>query len=178
MMKGVATWVLIVGNIIFGIVIFLAGSNMIVEQVENTGRQLTVDNIAYLHDKLKLTCINEGVGAQKFYEITLPENVRVIYVSKSEYSEPPDKVSVLISNKESEVGNYFCYQLWDENLPKCRKLLCELNFTYIGTPSLKNDLPTLIARLLSENPTYKYNLHVRKVKAWSLVVEAEQVIND
>ncbi|MCK4429386.1 MAG: hypothetical protein KAU95_03355 [Candidatus Aenigmarchaeota archaeon] len=177
-MKGVATWVLIVGNILFGIVIFIAGSNLIVEQVENTGRQLTVDNVAYLYSKLKLVCLSEGIGAQRFYEITLPENVRAVYVSKSEYSEPPDKVSVLISDKESAVGNYFCYQLWDENLPKCRKLLCDLNFTYIGTPSLKNDLPTLIARILSGQPEYKYNLHVRKLKDWFLLVEAEQVIGD
>lgn len=177
-MKGVATWVLIVGSVVFGIMIFAASSSLIIKQVENIERQMIIDNIADLYNLLKLVCINEGIGAQRFYEIDLPENVRAVYVSKSEYSEPPDKVSVLISDRESTVGNYFCYQLWEENLPKCRELMCDLNFTYIGTPSLKSDLPTLISRILSKKPVYKYNLQIRKLKDWFLLVEAEQVIGD
>lgn len=176
--KGVSAWIFIIASIVFGIIIFTASASIIAKQIENANRQTIADNIADLYNTLKMVCINEGVGSQSYYEIDLPENVRAVYVSKSEYAEPPDKVSVLISNKESSVGNYFCYQLWDENLPKCRKLLCNLNFTYIGSPSLKNDLPTLISRIVGGTPVYKYRLRIRKLKDWFLIVEAKQIIKE
>lgn len=179
--KGIATWIMVIGSLILGMTVFYFGAMLIGNQMKNTQKQGVIDALSDLYGKLKTNCMSGGIGQLYHYKISLPENVRAVYVTNNSLELPPDKVSVLISERESNVGNYFCFQFFDENLPRCLDVGCQTNFTYIGTPSMKTDLFTVISRLAKGQPTYDYKILINKtdfhaVGAQALPVVGEEVV--
>lgn len=178
-MKGVASWIWIIGSVLFGIILLYAGYILISKQIDVGAERLILGEVSNLEEELKRICMSEGIGAVRTYDITLPGSVKAIYAARSEYSPPPDKVSVLVSNRESGSGDYLCFQLAsnENNLPKkCWKFLCTLNFTYIGTPTMKKTIASEISRLLGNTPVYSYRLHISKTGEHAVLVEAEPAI--
>ena len=141
-------------------------------------KQSVIGALSDLHGKLKTTCLSGGIGQLYHYKIELPDIVRAVYVTNESEELPPDKVSVLISNRNFTVGNYFCFQFFDENVPRCQDIGCQTKFTYIGSPSLKNDLATLIARLKGDEPVYKYYVFINKTDEDFLTTKGIQMIGD
>jgi len=178
-MKGVASWIWVVGSVLFGLILLFAGYVLITGQLQTGTDRMILGEVSNLQVEVKRVCVSEGIGAIRTYEISLPESIKAIYAARSEYSPPPDKVSVLISNRESGSGSYLCYQLAsnENNLPKkCWNFSCSLNFTYIGTPTMKRTITSEIARILGNTPIYTYKLHISKTSEHSVLVEAESVI--
>jgi len=160
-MKGVETWILVIGGIILGSIIFFAGVQIILNNIMITEKQNAIQQIATLYDKIQRTCLVGGIGETYYYTITLPEYVRAVYVAKYDEEEPPDKVSVFISEKRVANGTYFCYQFFNE-LPKCKKIECNTTMSYIGSPSLKDDLFSLLGKILGSTPKYEYKILINK----------------
>lgn len=183
-MKGMASWIWIIGSVLFGMVLFYGGYVLISSQINSSADSLMFGEVSNLEVELSRVCVSEGVGAQKTHDISLPESVKAVYVARSEYSPPPDKVSVLISDKDSALGTYLCYQLsaTEANIPKkCWSLQsgsfnCTVNFTYIGTPTQKNTLAGMLAKLTGNSPVYNYRLTIAKTGEHNLTVSAETLL--
>ncbi|MBN2094657.1 MAG: hypothetical protein JW727_01285 [Candidatus Aenigmarchaeota archaeon] len=177
--KGMASWIWVVGSVLFGLMIFFAGYVLISGQIQSVSDRLILDEVTNLQNSLRSMCVSKGTGAYEIYDISLPENIKAVYVAKADMIPAPDKVSVMISENKSAIGNFFCYQLayTDTNLPKkCWESRCDLNFTYIGTPSMKTTLSSRIARIMGSNPTYNYRLSINKTGEHSVLVTAETLI--
>ena len=168
-MKGIANWIMIMGSIIIGITIFFIGVSLVIKQIRMSERQSVLEQIQDFHNKIEDTC-KLGKGSTYYYKIILPNNVRSVYIANSSHELPPDKVSEMITKKESSFGDYLCIQFFDDNLPICQKIGCMANFTYIGSPSLKNTLQTLIASLKKKNPSYEYRVIIEKTDDYFLNV--------
>ncbi|MEM7827046.1 MAG: hypothetical protein QXQ40_02370, partial [Candidatus Aenigmatarchaeota archaeon] len=159
-MKAIATWIIVIGSILLGISIFFAGVHLIATNLKISEKQGVTQQALGLYEKIQRTCISGGIGETYYYNISLPDVVRAVYIANAE-EEPPDKVSVLISEKSIGTGNYFCLQFFDE-LPRCKKIDCQVNMTYIGSPSLKEDLFSLLAKIAGERPVYNYTIIINK----------------
>jgi len=171
-MKGVANWIIVIGSVIIGMTIFVIGISLFVKQIRTTQRQIILEEIQDFHDKLESTC-DMGKGSRYYYNLVIPDNVRAVYAAENDHESPPDKVSVLISDFEASVGDYLCIQFFDDNLPICQELSCLTNFTYIGSPSLKSNLQTLLARLRSDYPVFEYSVEIEKSDEYFLNVISE-----
>ena len=110
------------------------------------------------------------------YNISVTEPVRAIYAANMSDDFPPDKVSVLISDKKSAIGKYFCMMFFDDTLPRCEDVGCNIDMTYIGTPSLKNDLFSMISRLSGSSPVYVYKIDINKTDYKLVKVQATPII--
>lgn len=178
-MKGIASWIWVIGSVLFGIILFYAGYVLISGQMSGAAESITTTQISGLNVELRRICISEGIGAYRTYEISLPESVKAVYIAKSKYSPAPDKVSALITDKEAAVGNYLCYQLSsnEANLPQaCWNYSCSVNFTYIGTPTMKKTLASVLAHLTGRDPVYSYRLHLTKTGEHAVLVTAEPIL--
>ena len=178
-MKGIASWIWVIGSVLFSLILLFAGYVLISGHLQTGTDRLVLGEVSNLKVELDRVCVSEGIGAVRTYEISLPESVKAVYAARSEYSPPPDKVSVLVSNRESGAGDYLCFQLSsnENNLPKkCWKFSCNLNFTYIGTPTMKKTITSEIAKILGNTPVYTYNLHILKTGEHAILVEAESMI--
>jgi hypothetical protein len=178
-MKGIASWIWVIGSVIFGMLLFYAGYVLISGQINGSGDSLMLGEISNLEVELDRLCVSEGIGAQKTRDISLPESVKAVYIARSEYSPPPDKVSALISNADSGIGNYLCYQLsaTEANIPKkCWNISCTINFTYLGTPTQKKTLVSMLAGLTGKTPIYNYRLTIMKTGEHNLTVSAETIL--
>jgi len=166
-MKGIANWIMIMGSVIIGITILFIGASLIMKQMRMSEKQSVLGQIQDFHSKIENTC-HLGKGSTHYYTLALPSNVRSVYVANSSYELPPDKVSEMITKKESSSGNYLCIQFFDDNLPICQEIGCMTNFTYIGSPSLKNTLQTLIASLKGKSSVYEYRVVIEKTDDYLL----------
>ncbi|MFH8107919.1 MAG: hypothetical protein QXJ25_02770 [Candidatus Aenigmatarchaeota archaeon] len=161
MRKGISAWILVIGGIILGMIIFFAGIYISIQTIKINEKQAALSEINTLYEKIERTCLVGGIGETYYYKISLPESIRAVYVSNYSDEEPPDKVSVLISENKIGLGKYFCYQFFNE-APNCRKISCNTFMTYIGTPSMKEDLLSLLARVAGERPRYNYTIIINK----------------
>jgi len=175
-MKGIAAWIWIIASVILGILIIVIGSTLIFKYYDVTQRQLALDEFGDFYNKVKVFCAQGGVGEIAYHKITIPENIRAVYVANASDSLPPDKVSDYISTSRSSIGNFVCLQFFDDTLPKCGQLGCYANFTYIGNPSLRPSLQSLVARLTGQTPTYYFTIFMMKTDYKYLYVNATQTI--
>lgn len=176
-MKGVANWILVIGGMIMGIVIFTISASLLINHIRTMKRQTVLGQVQSFHDELTTIC-KMGLGHRKKYYLVLPDTVRAVYVANKSYDAPPDKVSVYISGKVSAVGNHTCIQFFDENVPICQYIGCKTRLTYIGSPSLKSNLQVFVAQLKGEYPVYEYTLQIEKAGEYFLDVDAEEGIED
>lgn len=175
-MKGVAAWIWVVMGVVLGIVVLTFGSILLLQQVNLTQKQLAIDKFQDFYGKVKTICTEGGIGEIYYYKMEIPESTKAIYVANASDALPPDKVSDYITKSKSAVGNYFCMQFFDENLPRCGRIACYSNFTYIGTPSLKPTLQTMLARLTGQSPVYYFLIFINKTNYYYLNSNASQTI--
>lgn len=175
-MKAVAAWIWIIMSVVLGILVLTFGAILILNQLDLTQKQLALDQFTDFSGKMVRTCVEGGVGETYYYKISIPEKMRAIYVSNFSDQLPPDKVSDLITKVKSAVGSNVCMQFFDENLPRCVKIGCLTNFTYIGTPSLQPTLQSLIAKLSGQYPTYYFLVKIQKTDYNYLTANATQTI--
>jgi hypothetical protein len=121
-------------------------------------------------------CVKGGIGEMYGLEIGIPQIIKAIYVCNQTDEYPPDKVSVYISEGESAIGSRLCLQFFDENIPKCLDLNCYSKMTYMGTPSMKSDLGSLVAKLTGNSPVYKYRAVINKTEEQFVTVKGIQII--
>ena len=176
MKKGIASWILITGSVIIGITIFFIGTSLIMKQMKMSQKQNILEQFQDFYTKIKIICETSGKENKYYYDIIIPNNVRAVYVANSSIETPPDKVSELITNQETSAGNYLCIQFFDDNLPICQDIGCMTRFTYIGTPSLKTTLQTLIASIKGNYPVFEYNIIIEKTDQYFLNVSSSPVI--
>ena len=152
-----------------GFIVFFAGVYITIQTIKVNEKQAALDQINTLYEKIQRTCLTGGLGETYYIKISLPESIRAVYIANYEDEEPPDKVSVLISNKAFASGNYFCYQFFNEPV-NCRKIDCLVNMTYMGAPSMKEDLLSLLGKITGQRPTYNYSLVINKTGFYNLTV--------
>jgi len=176
-MKGVANWIIIMGSVVIGLIILFIGTTLIIKQMKMSEKQSVLENIQELYNKIENVC-NLGKGTIIYYNIAIPNNVRAVYVTNSSYSLPPDKVSSLITGQRKSEGNYLCVQFFNDNLPICQKLGCMANFTYIGSPSLKIILQTLIASIKGDNQIFEYNMKIEKTNDYFIDITSNPFFHE
>jgi len=177
-MKGVASWIMVVGSVMLGIIIFSLGSGLIMKHIKLAEKQGIIEQTIELHQKLKRICISGGLYELYSYEMNIPDSVKAVYVANDSHDLPPDMVSVLISKGNSSTGNHVCIQFFDEDLPKCLEIGCNISLTYMGSPSMQKDLPTLIARLIGSPPVYEYRILINKTDEHLVTAKAVRKIGE
>jgi len=170
-MKGIAVWIWIVASVALGMIVFVTGITVMIKSFDANNRQSIISQYSYLFSKVKTMCFIEGIGGLYHYEILVPESIRAIYMANQSDELPPSQVSVLISKQSSAVGNYFCIKFFDENIPRCEKIACSIKMTYIGSPSMKSDLFSMISKVISGTPIYKYRLTINKTDEKFVTIE-------
>jgi hypothetical protein len=175
-MKAIASWMWVMMGVVLGLVIFASSYIILMRVTSARIKQLAWSEYDYLFSKIKTTCSIAGIGGLYHHKISVPEAVRAIYVANYSDEYPPAKVSVYISEKASATGEYFCMQYFDNEFPECRKLDCKLTMTYMGTPSLKSDLASLVARLAGGATVYKFDIDMNKTYYKDVRIEATQIV--
>jgi len=172
-MKGVAAWIWIVVSVVLGIVVVIFGSKIIFDQLSSTQKQVSIQNFYDIFYKTRNMCLKGGIGELYRYKIALPESVIAIYTANSSDEPPPAKVSVFISSRTMAIGNFFCIKFNEENIPRCEPLSCNINMTYFGTPSQKEDLFSILSRLAQGSPVFNYDLLLNKTNSSFIVITAK-----
>jgi len=175
-MKGIAAWIWIISSVVLGLLVIVIGSTLLMNQYDLTQKQLAVDEFSDFYNKVKTLCAEGGIGEIYYYKISIPENVRAIYVANASDKLPPDTVSQLITKSRSSIGNYLLLQFFDDTLPKSGQLDCYVNFTYIGNPSLQPTLQSLVSRLSGKSPVYNFLIFVMKTDYKLLFINATETI--
>jgi pectate lyase len=176
-MKGVANWIMVIGGVIMGIIIFTISISLLINHIKTMKRQTVLGELQDLHDQLTTVC-KMGLGHKKTFYLVLPDTVRAVYVANRSYEPPPDRVSVYISDKVSAVGNHTCIQFFDDNIPICQYIGCDTQLTYMGSPSLKSSLQVLLAQLKGEYPVYEYTVEIEKADEYFLNVKGDMGIKE
>jgi len=141
-----------------------------------TEKEAAIESFDDIYYKVSNVCLRGGIGELYHYKIALPESVTAIYISN--YSDvPPAQVPALISSGSMTVGKFFCIKFSEDNIAHCFELSCYINMTYFGTPSLKSNLPSLIARFSQGTPIYKYNILINKTDQDFIVTTATPSIS-
>lgn len=169
-MKAIAAWIWITTSVLLGLIVFSLGSSLIISQMQSGQKESAITQFLDLSSKVRRTCLTGGTGELYHYTISLPEVVKAVYVANNSDDLPPDKVSEMITNEKSAIGKYFCLQFSDENVPRCEQILCNTTFTYIGTPSLKQTVWSLLAKIQNPVPVYKFDMTINKTDMKWVVV--------
>src|SRR3989338_32662 len=175
--KGMAAWILIVISVALGLIVLVFGTTFLLRQAEVGQKQVILEQYSDLGRKMKLTC-EGGIGQTLYFAIAIPQNTRAIYVANMSDETPPDKVSEYITKTRSRVGNYFCLQFFDENIPRCDMTGCDMNFPYIGPPSLQSTLQNLVSVLSGNPPISKFYLKINKTDYKMLYTVAVPYVGD
>jgi len=161
-MKGVAEWIWIVISVILGLITITVGSLLLLRQADVVQKQAILQQFSQLGEEMNRACSKGGVGQTTYLSISLPNSARAIYVANASDESPPDKVSEYITKGRNGIGTYLCIQFFDENIPRCEAISCDMIFTYIGTPSLKSTLQTILSSLTGNSPMNSFYLLLNK----------------
>ena len=161
-----------------GLITLVFGSLFILKWSDVGQKQIILEAYSDLGTKISRTCLTGGIGQTLYVSIAIPENTRAIYVANASDEPPPDKVSEDITNSRVGAGKYLCLQFFDENIPRCDVVGCDVKFTYIGTPSLKSTLQTLLSRLLGKQPVNKFYIQINKTDYKLIETIALPIVGD
>ena len=177
-MKGISEWIWIILSVVLGLFTLVFGSIFILRQSEVSQKQLILDQYSDLGTRMRDVCLKGGIGRVMYFSIAVPENTRAIYVANESDEAPPDKVSEDITKSHSHLGVYLCLQFFDENIPRCGIVGCDMKFTYIGTPSFKSTLQTIISTLSGQPPVNKFYLQINKTDYTLVQTIAVPIVGD
>lgn len=173
----ISTWIWILGTTVMGMMIFTIGMTIAGSHIKDTQRYMAIQEFSNFLSKTKMVC--QG-GVENIYphKATFPQDIKAIYSSEIK-GPPPDKVSVYIRQENRSLGKYMCIQFFGSE-PSCEppeSLPCKINMSYLGTPSLKEDLFSKINQILEKNEGYTYKLTIKKTAIDTVTIMSEQMIS-
>ncbi len=176
-LKGdVANWIWVMGGIVIGVIVMMFAASIASDSWKEQQKRDMVASYNRLADKVESVC-GSGLGAYETVEVRLTGAVRAIYPAKSLSEKPPDKVAKFISENKMQEGTHICMQLYERPDVWCKKLGCPINMTYIGTPSLREDIFTVLARLKGDTgPLYDFFIQIEKKANDVVEVKGRQFI--
>ena len=169
----ISTWIWILGATVMGMMIFTIGMTIGGSHIKDTQRYMAIQEFSNLLSKTKIVC--QG-GIENIYphKATFPQDIKAIYSSEIK-GPPPDKVSVFIRQGNRSIGNHLCIQFFGDE-PACEEIYCKINMSYLGTPSLKEDLFSKINQILEKNEGYTYKLTIKKTARDTITIMSEQMM--
>lgn len=160
--KGQSEWIWIVISVILGLITIVVGATLLLSQADATAKNSVLQQFSVLQSEMSRICLKGGIGQTTYLSDSVPNSVRAIYVANSSDESPPDLVSDYITKGRSGIGTYLCIQFFDENIPRCQAIPCDMIFTYIGTPSQKQTLQIILSTLSGNTPTYNFYMFLNK----------------
>lgn len=174
-MVSLSAWIWIMGSVVIATIIIVFGTTMLLSFQDNQQKLFSIDSYRSFVDRASIVC-SQSIGNIDFYSISVPDVVRAIYPAGRLNDQPPDKVSVKITNSETGIGRYICMQFFDERAPRCTEFVCNITMTYIGSPSLHNNLADILSKLTGTYPTYGYLLTINKTATKNVTITAEKMV--
>jgi len=174
-LKGdVSMWIWVVGGLIIGASVILFATTMATGFFKSYQENAMREKYLTLAARIDAVCAG-GEGNMDYFNVALSDVVRAIYPAKNLFERPPDKVSEMISDREAGSGSFLCLSYFGKNEPSCKAVKCPLEMDYIGTPSMRDDLFTLLAKIRGEYPIYTYSMVLEKAEGKVFVSrEAQQ----
>ncbi len=174
--KGVtlSSWIWIIGGIMITSIIIIFGVTMLVKFQERTQKIFSIEAYDSMVNRATLVC-SQSTGNVDYYQVSMPEVVRAVYPAKLINELPPDKVAQNISNLDKSKGRYVCMQFFDETTVRCSDILnCDVTMTYIGTPSKKDTLADILAKIQGRFTVYNYLLIINKTDTKHVDITAQK----
>ena len=174
-MKGVnlPSWIWIMGGIIIASIIIIFGVTMLAKFQERSQKIFSIESYNNLANRVTLVC-SQSIGNVDYYRVSVPDVVRAVYPAKLSNDLPPDKVAEDISNQKKAPGTYLCMQFFDETTSRCKDILnCNITMTYIGTPSKKDSLADILAKIQGRYTVHNYLLIINKTDTKHVDITAE-----
>ncbi len=170
----ISVWIWILGLTVTGIMVFTIGMSQVGGTLKDTQRYMAVEEFSELLSKAGMVC--QG-GVENIYphKCHFPDNIKAIYSSEIK-GPPPDKVSVMIRKKKRSLGKYLCIQFYGDE-PHCEELHCRINMTYLGTPSLEEDLFSRVNQIIGDDVTHSYEMVIVKTERDIVTITSEKVIS-
>jgi len=172
----VSSWIWIIGGVVVAAIVIIMGVSMMMRLQQNNQKVFAMDTYNNFVARVSTVC-SQSTGNVDYYSLALPDVVKAMYVAKYSNEKPPDKVSVNITNLDTAQGKFICMQFFDENVPRCSKINCLVNMTYVGTPLRKNSLADMMARLTGKSPMYGYTLTILKISTDNVTIVAKRQLS-
>ena len=170
----IATWIWIIGMTTIGMMVFAMGMSIGGNQLSDTQRYMAVQEFSGLVAKTKMVCQGDLENIYP-YKCTFPDEIRAIY-SSDVSGPPPDKVSVMISKETRSKGKFLCIQFYGDE-PHCEEFNCDINMSYLGTPSLEQDLFSRVNQIIGGNVVHRYDLVIEKTGTDEVMIISEKIIS-
>lgn len=161
MKSSAATWLWIIGGLMIGIAVIGFAVSIFGGMMRSYQENDVIEQVYQLGNRAESVC-QGGFGNLDFMKIELPDFVRAVYPARSGHQKPPDRVAQFITDKEAGSGKYICLSFFGKPEPRCREISCSINMSYIGSPSLKDDLFSVLSKISGDYPTYKFSLSIEK----------------
>jgi len=163
-LKGdVSMWIWVVGGLIIGASVILFATTMAVGFFKSYQENAMRERYLMLASRIEAVC-SGGEGNMDYFSIAVSDVVRAVYPARNQFERPPEKVSEMISDRETGSGDFLCLSYFEKNEPSCKKLKCQIEMEYFGTPSMREDLFTLLAKIRGDYPIYTYSLIIEKAE--------------
>mgnify|MGYP001585630934 CR=1 FL=1 len=180
-MKGVSvsSWIWVIGGVIIASIIIVFGVTMLAKFQERNQKIFSIESYENMVNRVTLVC-SQSIGNVDYYRVRMPDVVRAVYPAKFVNDLPPDKVAEDIAQLRRAQGRYICMQFFDETTARCKDILnCEIDMTYIGTPSKKDSLADILARLQGQYSVHNYLVIINKTdtKHVDILAQKELVIS-
>lgn len=170
----IATWIWILGLTTMGMMVFAIGMSIGGNQLSDTQRYMAVQEFSELVAKTRMVC--QG-GLENIYphKCSFPDDIKAIY-SSDVSGPPPDKVSVMISQETRSEGKFLCIQFYGDE-PHCEELRCDVNMSYLGTPSLEQNLFSRVNQIIGEDVVHAYEMVIVKSGEDVVSINSEKIIS-
>lgn len=169
----VASWIWIAGSIVIATIIIVLSMSMMLSFQDRNQKIFSIEAYDNLVDRASIIC-SQSKGNIDYYRISLPDIVRAVYPANYINELPPDKVSINITNLDNGKGKYICLQFFDETTSRCSNINCEVEMTYVGSPTLQNNLADILAKTTGKYPVYGYILMINKTETKKIRITAER----
>lgn len=160
--KGISEWFWVIGGLLVAAIFLVLAFTFLGAINDQTTRQSAITRYGNIGSWIKMVCYNE-----KDYtitkKITVPQSVIAIYSAQGK-EKPPVKVDKKIFDMDTSNGSYFCMQFEPINSedPRCMKMGCAVNMTYIGSLPENMDVYSMVTRIFGGRPTFTYSLRIVK----------------
>jgi len=173
-MKGISDWFWVIGGLIIAGIFMVMAFQFFGIITEQSSKQSAITSYGNVGSWIQTVCINEK-GYTVTKKITIPQSVIAIYAADGK-NKPPVKIDTLIHDKRTKTGNYYCMQFSPINAedPRCQKMDCDVNMTYIGSLPESMDVYSMVTRIFGGRPVFTYSLRIMKSSHKAVTVLAER----
>lgn len=165
------------GGIIIASIIIIFGVTMLAKFQERSQKIFSIEAYNNVVNRVTLVC-SQSIGNVDYYPIDIPDVVRAIYPAKFVNELPPDKVAQNISEQKKASGTFMCMQFFDETTSRCKNFLnCNITMTYLGTPSKKDSLADILAKIQGRYTVHSYLLVINKTETKHVDITAQRQLS-